>query len=244
MSNPVPLPDSLRKRFYEPIVLFDALKYVYRKNKKISEPDLESETGKSKQQTYFCFLNKLSQICDNQPQQPLGKTVSAIVVLDSGTIEYRFASNQRDGEELDAVKQYLTGILSILGRVRDDEVSSPKSRRLILSRILHKVLAFNRPRVEAYIESLLFEDRLEFCITSASGDGTTDGRRSHSQSCKIFHVAQFSNADILQGSLLLRHWDDSNHSSMRQEAQLSATKMSVRISQQTGNPPESANSSH
>ncbi len=188
MSNPVPLPDGLRKRFYEPIILFDALKYVYRKDSKISEPDLESETGKSKQQTYFCFLNKLSQICDNQPQQPLGKTVSAIVVLDSGTIEYRFASNQRDDNELDAVKKYLTDILSILSRVRDDEVSSPKSRRLILSRILQRVLAFNRPRVKGYMESLLSNDRLEFCITSASGDETIDGRSTHSHSRNLPHI--------------------------------------------------------
>ena len=178
MSDSVSLPPSLRKRFYEPILLLDALKYVYLKDSKLSEPDLDSGAGKSPRQTYFCFLNKLSQICDNQPQQSLGKTVSAVVVLDSGTIEYRFASNQRDDGELDAVKEYLTDILNMLGRITDDEANDRTFMRRVLSQILRKVLAFNRPRVQAYMEPLFCNDRLDFCTMSASDDGTSDGKSS------------------------------------------------------------------
>ena len=178
MSDSVSLPPSLRKRFYEPILLLDALKYVYLKDSKLSEPDLDSGAGKSPRQTYFCFLNKLSQICDNQPQQSLGKTVSAVVVLDSGTIEYRFASNQRDDGELDAVKEYLTDILNMLGRITDDEANDRTFMRRVLSQILRKVLAFNRPRVQAYMEPLFSNDRLDFCTMSAGDDGTADGESS------------------------------------------------------------------
>jgi hypothetical protein len=181
MSDPLPLPDSLRKRFYEPIVLLDALKSVYLMDNRISnsEPDLEGSSGKSPKQTYFCFLNKLAQICDSHPKQNLGKTVSAIVVLDSGTIEYRFASNLRDSRELDTVREYLTSILNVLGGVTDDEVENKIFMASILSGILQKVLAFNRPRVEDYMEALDKEDRLDFCIGSATADGTRDGKYPH-----------------------------------------------------------------
>ncbi|KAK4126372.1 hypothetical protein N657DRAFT_688922 [Parathielavia appendiculata] len=167
------IPPSLRKRFYEPVVLLDALRSIYLKDNTISQPDLEGGSGKSPQQTYFCFLNKLSQICDSEPKQPLGKTVSAIVVLDSGTLEYRFASNQRDGRELDTAKEYLTSILDVLGGVTDDEINDRAFMGPIFSDILRKVLAFNRPRVEDYMKAL--SDQLDFCINSSVVDRTSEG---------------------------------------------------------------------
>jgi hypothetical protein len=181
MEDLLPLPDSLRKRFYEPIVLLDAIKSVYLKDDSISnsEPDLEGSSGKSPKQTYFCFLNKLAQICDTHPKQSLGKTVSAIVVLDSGTIEYRFASNLRESEELDTVREYLSSILTVLGSVTDNEVENKPFMASVLSRILRRVLAFNRPRVEGYMDALLDKDRLDFCIGSATADGTDDGKYPH-----------------------------------------------------------------
>lgn len=174
----IPLPPSLRKRFYEPIVLLDALRSIYLKDNSISnsEPDLEGSSGKSPKQTYFCFLNKLAQICDSHPKQPLGKTVSAVVVLDPGTIEYRLASNQRDSRELEAAREYLTSIITILGHVSDEDVYKKPFMASILSDILQKVLAFNRPRVEDYMEALCRDDRLDFCIRSAAAEGTGDGK--------------------------------------------------------------------
>lgn len=178
MAEPVPVAPGLRKRFYEPVILLHALRSVYRKKNTITEPDLEGSVGKSPQQTYFCFLNKLSQICDSQPKQTLGKTVSALAILDPGTIEYRFASNQRDDRELDTVKEYLTTILHILGRVTDDEVNNSATMGPIFSGILQKVLAFNRPRIENYMEALTEDNRLAFCIYSATEDGTDQGRHA------------------------------------------------------------------
>jgi hypothetical protein len=182
MAEYIPVAPSLRKRFYEPVILLDALKEVYRIDNKISEPDLESGGGKSPQQTYFCFLNKLSQICDNQSQQPLGKTVSAIVILDSGTIEYRLASNQRDAHELDTTTEYLSSILYVLGGVTDDEVGNKAFMAPIFSGILQRVLEFNRPRVERYMEALIINDRLAFCINSSDAQGTSESTHNHCQS--------------------------------------------------------------
>ena len=171
----LPLDASRRKRLYEPIILLDALRSVYRKDNSIIEPDLQAAAGKSPQQIYFCFLNKLSQICDNQPHQWLGRSVTAFVVLDSGTNEYRFACNQRDRNELNTVRAYVTDILNILGGVTEDEMNDKAFMASISSHILLRILAFNRRRIEGYIESLCEKDRLAFCIESSTGDGTNEG---------------------------------------------------------------------
>jgi hypothetical protein len=178
MTEHTPVSPSLRKRFYEPVILLDALREVYRMDNRLSEPDLEGERGKSPQQTYFCFLNKLSQICDSHPRHPLGKTVSAIVVLDSGTLEYRLASNQRDARELNTTTEYLSSILHVLGRVTDDEAHNKNFMGPIFSGILQRVLAFNRPRVEGYLEALLTNDRLAFCINSSDAHGTPESKHN------------------------------------------------------------------
>lgn len=175
MSDPVPLPPSLGRRFYEPIILLSALKGVYGQDKSLVEPDLEGSTGKSPKQVYFCFLNKLSQICDSQKKQDLGKTVSAIVALEPGSIEYRLASNRRDSRELAATTEYLTDILNVLGHVTDGQINDKAFMATVSSDILRKVLGFNRPRIEVYLNELVEANQLGFCIESATTSETPDG---------------------------------------------------------------------
>jgi hypothetical protein len=181
-SEYLEIPPSTRKRFFEPVVLLDSLRWVYVRDNRTSEPDLESDTGKSPMQTYYCFLNKLSQICDSEPKQPLGKTVSAVVILDSGTIEYRLASNQRDRRELDTVREYLAEIIDVFGRASDEEMNNRSFTAQLLSDVLRKVLAFNRPRIEDYIDALCHvkrnseRDSLTFCIESSAGDEAMEGK--------------------------------------------------------------------
>ncbi|GAB1319683.1 hypothetical protein MFIFM68171_09893 [Madurella fahalii] len=175
MSDFIPLAASRRKRFYEPVILLDSLRAIYRKANAVSEPDLEAAAGKSPKQIFYCFVNKLGQICDNQPAQPLGKTVTSFVLLDSGTIEYRFASNQRASHELDVVKNYVADILNILGGVADDVVNDKALMAPIFSDILRMVLAFNRPRIEKYIENLCDDRHLTHCIDTSAQEGTGNG---------------------------------------------------------------------
>lgn len=164
----LPLAPSRRKRLYEPVILLDALLSIYHGESKVTEPDLESTTGKSAKQIFFCFVSKLSQICDSEPKQILGKSVTAFAVLDPGTIEYRFASNQRDEYELNTARDYVTVILDILSAVTDDQLSDKAFMAGVFSRILRRILAFNRPRIEMYIEEL--NSRLDFCISSAANE--------------------------------------------------------------------------
>ncbi|KAL2258613.1 hypothetical protein VTK26DRAFT_8023 [Humicola hyalothermophila] len=169
----LPLAPSRRKRLYEPVILLDALRSIYNVENSVTEPDLESTAGKSPRQIFFCFVNKLSQICDNEPRQMFGKSVTAFVILDSGTIEYRFACNQREEHELETVKNYVTGILDLLNAVTDDQLSDKTFMATVSSRILRRILAFNRRRIEMYLDALSV--RLEFCIASAAEDGTREG---------------------------------------------------------------------
>lgn len=164
----LPLAPSRRKRLYEPVILLDALVSIYHGEKKVTEPDLESTMGKSPRQIFFCFVNKLSQICDSEPKQILGKSVTAFAVLDPGTIEYRFASNQRNEYELNTVRDYLTGILDLLSAVNDEQLKEERLMADTFSNILRRILAFNRARIEMYMEEL--NSRLAFCITSAADE--------------------------------------------------------------------------
>ncbi len=234
MLRPIPLAPSLRRRLYEPLILLDALKTIYHKNGTTTTPDLESGTGRSSKETYFCFVNKLSQICDSRGKEELGKTVSAVAVLDSGTIEYRLASNLREDREMEEVAEYLLSILDILKGVEEKQLRDKKFMDPIFSDILRRVLAFNRPRVADYVESLYRQrddgtNRLEFGINFANTDGTTAGESAPQ------HCGSLADADWdIQGATLPRHWGASSHFSRRQETP--ATMPSVSFHQHTSHP--------
>ncbi|KAH6855991.1 hypothetical protein B0I37DRAFT_66384 [Chaetomium sp. MPI-CAGE-AT-0009] len=227
-SEAVPLPPSLRKRFYEPVILLDALRAVYKQDQSLTEPDLEGSTGKSPQQTYFCFLNKLSQICDSQKKE-FGKTVSAIVVLEPGSIEYRLASNKRDSRELDTVTEYLTDILNVLGHVTDQQLNDRAFMATVSSGILHKILAFNRARVEVYLNDLVENGQLNFCIEYSATSETADGKsvaealrslRPHIQAAR--GASQLSNDDFVRHSEALlqtihQHYEPTLEDYMKQK---------------------------
>lgn len=209
MSGCVELPASVRKRFYEPVVLLDALRSVYLRDNRISEPDLETAAGKSSKQTYYGFLNKLSQICDSEPKQPLGKTVTAIVVLDSGTIEYRLASNQRSNGELESVKTYLKAILDLLAQATDDELNDKAFTARLFTEILLAVLAFNRSRIENYVDALLAHGRLDFCIDASAKDGTSEGEiPQHLVEYSTFHARLDAHTRTNTGTLVSKALGD------------------------------------
>lgn len=164
IPDPVQLSPSAARRFYEVVIFLYCLTAVNFKNKNTKEPDLEIATGKSPKHEFFCFVNKLGQICDNQPG---GGTITAFAVLQPGSIQYRFASNNRDTPALEIVKTYITDILSTLGQTANDQLDT------VYQQILGKVVAFNRPRIEGYISGLL--KQFDFCIKTCEGDDTPGG---------------------------------------------------------------------
>lgn len=164
ISNPAPLSPGVAKRFYEVIIFLYCLTAVNFKKNSTREPDLETATGKSPKHEFFCFVNKLGQICDNEPG---GNTITAFAVLQPGSIEYRFASNNRDTKSLEKTKIYITDILNTLGQTTDSQLGA------VHQQILGKIVAFNRPRIEIYITGLMKE--FDFCIEACKSGDTPEG---------------------------------------------------------------------
>lgn len=102
------------------------------------------------------FVNKLSQICDSRSR---GKTVTAFVVLQfPDHIEYRFASNSRDRNDLIRTQSFVKRMLETLHKASDLKSSE------LHSEILQQALIFTRPRIEGYVKSLNINTVL--CIES------------------------------------------------------------------------------
>ncbi|KAK3312954.1 hypothetical protein B0H66DRAFT_383629 [Apodospora peruviana] len=179
ISEPVPLSASVSKRFYEAVIFLYCLIAVNFKNKTTKTPDLETTSGKSPKDEFFCFVNKLGQICDSQRG---GDTITAFAILQPGSIEYRFASNNRDQQSLDKVKAYITDIITTLGQTPDAGLGEA------FQQILGMVLAFNRPRIGIYITAMNME--FEFCIMSCEKDGTTEAKSAAEELVNLRKLAE------------------------------------------------------
>ncbi|KAK7733312.1 hypothetical protein SLS53_008209 [Cytospora paraplurivora] len=145
--EPVELRWKVRKRFYEPIVLLQALTRACMHNQvqKVLEhtPDVTFQTS---QQLFRSFLNNLAQICDNDRG---GNTVTAVVAIQyPDHVQYRFASNQRTENELALVKAFIKDILESLA------TWTKAASRTIEGVILRKIIAFNRPRLQLYVRAI------------------------------------------------------------------------------------------
>lgn len=166
IPNPVPLSPGVARRFYEAVIFLDRLTDVnFKKNNTREPPDLDTATGKSPKHEFFCFVNKLAQICDSQHG---GDTVTAFAVLQPGSIQYRFASNNRDTAALEKVKTYVTDILNTLGQTTNSQLSAA-----VHQQILAKVVAFNRSRIEVYVSGLV--KQFDFCIEACESGETPEG---------------------------------------------------------------------
>lgn len=145
------------RRFYEPIVLLQALNEA-NKNKTIKKADEVARTSDLDSEELFRnFVSKLAQICDWRPK---GFTVTAFVVLQyPDRIQYVFGSNQRKPAELEAVQGYITSILRWL---REKSSEDDNERETALAQLLRDILIFNRERIRVYLKGLIAA--LESCI--------------------------------------------------------------------------------
>jgi hypothetical protein len=128
-------------------------------------PDLETAPA----DLFKTFVNKLGHICDSAKG---GDNVTAFAILQLGTIQYYFTSNQRDEEGYRLTSRYITDILNTLGRVRDDQIRS----QLVFLRLLRMIIQFNQSRIQGYICHM--RDQLDFCIRFVRGDQSDEGELS------------------------------------------------------------------
>lgn len=108
--------------------------------------DLSSYGSKCPENTFHCFVNKISQLCDSRPG---GDTVTAFAVLDfPDCIQYRFGSNRRAVDELCQARHFIAWVL---GTLRDARKHQPQKLQSLL---LRESLTFNKTRVKVYLNSL------------------------------------------------------------------------------------------
>jgi hypothetical protein len=138
----------------------------------IEATESEVTTPRSRKQTYYCFVNKLAQICDSRFG---GKTVTAFAVLQPGSVEYRFGCNERKASALGRVKLYITEVLDTLGNAGPDHVEQAATdpHTPLFSQLLEKIVKFNRPRIERYVDDLA--SSLEICIEESSREDSNEG---------------------------------------------------------------------
>jgi hypothetical protein len=118
----------------------------------------------SPERAFHCFVNKLGQLCDSERG---GNTVTAFVVLQfPDRIQYRFASNQQESEDLIRAQTFTTYVLQTLGRADGDELQG------MTSHILRKSLSFTKPRVEVYVKAL--KKQAASCISACAREDTDE----------------------------------------------------------------------
>lgn len=141
-------------------------------------PDLSLDPIQSPENEFQDFVNKLSQFCDSERR---GKTVTAFVVLQfPDHIEYRFASNSRNGNDLIRTQSFVKRMLDTLHKA--DEFKSSE----LNSKILQQALIFTRPRIEADVKLLNINTAL--CIKSCERDRTDECKfKKHTQTLRNTH---------------------------------------------------------
>ncbi|KAK4204541.1 hypothetical protein QBC40DRAFT_216763 [Triangularia verruculosa] len=168
-TDPIPLDKKQARRLYEPLILLCCLYTLFSHAENgVRTPDLGNSVDGGSQSTFFCFVNKLSLVCDSERG---GDTVTAFGLLQTGSIEYRFTSNQRTTSGFESAKRYVKGILGVLGAAQDDAIRdarrSPEDSA-IFSTIIRQVLQFTRPRITEYHIEHQFAKNLDFCINACT----------------------------------------------------------------------------
>lgn len=164
------LKPSTKQLLYEPIVLEHALKQACRSQRDVfAEPstiEVEPLTA-SNTQALHSFVDKLSQVCDNQRG---GATVTSFAILKGANgPEYVFGSNQRTEAELREVREFIEDLLLFVGS--NPEKLKPKP---LTKKVLWKILLFNQPRLQFYLQKLV--RNLDKCIKDCVRRNAPEGK--------------------------------------------------------------------
>jgi len=157
----------LKRRFYPPLLLLDYLRNTTRFDpKKFSDPPTNSTS--TPEETFHCFVSKVASLCDTDRR---GSTVSACTVLQlPDRIQYVFASNNRNANQLGAVERGVESVLRMVHTLTFPQTDEGSLR----GQILRAALTLGSDRVTGYLNSLF--DRLEDCEAECARDSTNDGK--------------------------------------------------------------------
>ncbi|KAH7149126.1 hypothetical protein B0J13DRAFT_550724 [Dactylonectria estremocensis] len=189
MSSPgtVSFTSRLNHKFYEPLVLLNALNVATR-NTAVA-PNAEASINTCDDEEVFqAFVYKLAHVCDSEKGE-FGATITAFYVLrDQDTedlVHYWFASNQRTHEELEATKAYVENLISQVNNAPEDVLQQKPVFRALLS----GALIFNRRRVTYYISQMMMQANK--CINVCVGKLDETNRAISDSLKKLVHMIGF-----------------------------------------------------
>ncbi|KAK4664086.1 uncharacterized protein QC763_500040 [Podospora pseudopauciseta] len=167
----ITLPPSVRKRFYEALMIICSMIHILSRTENGTRSpslDLEGVADKNSQGTFFCFVNKLSQVCDSERG---GDTVTAFSVLQPDIIEYRFTSNSRTEISFQTTTRFVTKLLNTLGGISGPELQEARRNgedSLLFLTLMQQILEFNRPRITKLHIDYQMARHLEFCANACT----------------------------------------------------------------------------
>ncbi|KAK8130886.1 hypothetical protein PG984_007324, partial [Apiospora sp. TS-2023a] len=167
-EEPIPLVSSVQHKFYEPIILFEALNFASRDTVQ-SASQSELLDVREPEQLFHAFVYKLAHLCDYKKR---GTTVTSFMILQgdpsTGAVRYKFAVNQQRPDELEKTRHYVESLLK-----KVDQLVNVSSGRLQLRAKIHRdVLIFNKPRITLYLKQL--EAQVEDCRTICNNNESED----------------------------------------------------------------------
>lgn len=174
-EEPVPTTSKATHKFYEPIILYEALIDAVKHTAKppAPEPNINIEDPK---QVFCAFVNKLSHVCDKKRG---GDTVTSFAVLkdqhNPARAHFVFAANRQTVSELGVTAAYVRSLLQKIDQAPDGEVNQHNVR----SSLLYHILRFNRPRVSFYLRNL--RSQATACLESCQLTNTEEGMYSTTQ---------------------------------------------------------------
>ncbi|KAF5551789.1 hypothetical protein FNAPI_7395 [Fusarium napiforme] len=156
----ISLKSRQKRRLYEPIVLYKALTEITHEQGALRPAEVP-ERPRTEEERYHHFLHKLASICDSTKG---GRTVTSIAILDEEEkYKYIFACNQVSDGDLDDTRDLLTTVLTSLC---DFHTFPLGKKNTVESEILKKILSFNSPRINFYLNHLKTKnivECLEYC---------------------------------------------------------------------------------
>lgn len=145
-QQPATIKTGLRHRFYFAVVFLYAVTKVCANNRQPAPSDLSWHRDASFDQTYRDFVNRLCQFCDVKLG---GDSVTACTVLDlQDRVQYRFACNKRNKNQLTRARDFIHDLLVVLQGVVDAAEADLRSRLLTM------VLGLCSVRVHSYLRAL------------------------------------------------------------------------------------------
>ncbi|KAF5635477.1 uncharacterized protein FTJAE_6375 [Fusarium tjaetaba] len=173
----ISLKSRQKRRLYEPIVLYKALTEITHEQGAL-RPAEAPERPRTEEERYHHFLHKLASICDSTKG---GRTVTSIAILDEEEkYKYVFACNQISDGDLADTRDLLTTVLTSLC---DFHTFPLGKKNTVESKILKKILSFNSPRINFYLNHLKAKnivECLEYCHlhTDAADTSVEEGLRT------------------------------------------------------------------